>query len=101
MVKLKIFSRQPNTSNRYTPPSGGADFEVNGAEYAEMTPAFSSYLNLEDFATLKTIDGTYDMICVDKSTGVGAERFLARMPPYLAAPLYLTSGGKHTSDRGG
>ena len=31
------------------------------------------------------------MICVDKSTGVGAERFLARMPPYLAASLYLTS----------
>ena len=87
-VKLqRYFQDNPTLQIDVHRPVGGADIKFNAAEYTDMTPAFSSYLNLEDFATLKTIDGTYDMICIDnKTSGFG---YAAAAPPYLAASLYL------------
>ena len=45
---------------------------------------------MEDFASLKTIDGTYDMICIgNNSSRAETGESITAKPPYLAASLYL------------
>ena len=68
----------------------GANAKVSAAEHVDDAPVFSSYINLEDFASLKTIDGTYDMICIgNNSSRAETGESITAKPPYLAASLYL------------
>ena len=54
--------------------------------FSGSTPVGTAYIHLEELATSKSIDGTYDMICFDKNN-----LSIVEYPPYLSASIYLVS----------
>jgi hypothetical protein len=71
-----------------TPDALKANFQPTNPQYhrsnsTTCTPVGTAYINLEELATQRSIDGTYDMICYDK-TNLSIETH----PPYLSASVF-------------
>jgi hypothetical protein len=52
-------------------------------------PVGTAYINLEELATQRSIDGTYDMICYEKKN-----LSITTQPPYLSASMFCVSVSK-------
>ena len=76
----------------------GAASSAEGHERSGSSPVGTAYINLEELASQRSIDGTYDMIEYTKS-----DLSINVSPPYLSASIYLVQlrGKKQLSDGNG